>query len=195
MISWLALCAALGLAAERAAAQDAPRDNIQAKNVLLNRLAKAELLTETGGVAAFSSFRSLRDKVVFLDVWAAWCEPCLRSMSKVEAIYLMTRDQPAMGFLSVHDGRWESRDTTPRDFLARHGSNYPTFIDKQKDFTDAYDWIPFVNSLPKYILIGKDGRIVRRYSEDDVQQAQGDMIRLAGETAGSQINPSRTPRN
>jgi hypothetical protein len=114
-------------------------------------------------------------------------------MPNVEAIYLMTLDQPAMGFLSVHDGRWGRRGMTPRDFLAGHGATYPTFIDTRKDFTDSYDWIPFVNSLPKYILIGKDGRIVRRYGEDELQQARADMMRLAGRMTGRQINPLRTP--
>jgi thiol-disulfide isomerase/thioredoxin len=188
-MSRLALFAAPGLVAASAAAQGALHDGAPPDNVLLDRLAKAELFTEAGGAASSSGFASLRGKVVFLDIWAAWCEPCVQSMPKVESIYRLVRGRPALGFLSIHDGRWERRDTTPHDFLAAHGCDYPAYIDKDKNFTDSYDWIPFVNSLPKYILIGKDGRSVKRYSEDDVQQAQADMMHLAGLPAGSKLTP------
>ena len=35
-----------------------------------------------------------RDKIVYVDVWASWCAPCLRSMPEFDALRDKCRGQP-----------------------------------------------------------------------------------------------------
>lgn len=47
------------------------------------------------------SLESLRGKVVFLNVWATWCGPCVREMPSIEALWEKFASDPAVAFVLV----------------------------------------------------------------------------------------------
>jgi len=67
-----------------------------------------------------------RDKIVYLDVWASWCTPCLRSMPELEALRGKFRGQPfeVIAVNVDHDA------AAARAFLERVAVHYPVAFDR-----------------------------------------------------------------
>jgi thiol-disulfide isomerase/thioredoxin len=67
-----------------------------------------------------------RNKIVYIDVWASWCVPCLRSMPELEALREKFRGQPfeVIGLNVDHDA------AAARAMLERVGVQYPSAFDR-----------------------------------------------------------------
>jgi peroxiredoxin len=106
-----------------------------------------------GGPAVEMS--GLRGKVVLLNFWATWCEPCEAEMPAMDRLYRALR---AEGFelLAV------SVDDTPqpvREFQARLDLGFPILLDPTKQVAEAYQTFRY----PESLLVDRRGVIVERY--------------------------------
>ena len=103
------------------------------------------------------NLKSLMGKVIFIDIWATWCGPCLNHRPKVLdfAEKYKNNDDVEILLVSVDS----SRDKWLL-FLAKENKEFAKnlFIENgmRTEFGNNYN----VNSIPRYILIGKDGKII-----------------------------------
>ena len=102
--------------------------------------------------SAKRSLASLRGKVVVLNFWASWCEPC-----QVEAP-LLERVQSS---LRQHDGTVLGvtyLDASPdsQSFVRRYHLTYPNLRDNNGTFARSYG----TDQLPESFIINRQGRIV-----------------------------------
>ena len=67
-----------------------------------------------------------RDRIVYVDVWASWCAPCLRSMPELQSLRDEFRGQP----FEVVAVNVDSDVATARSFLERVGVHYPVAFDR-----------------------------------------------------------------
>ena len=96
-------------------------------------------------------------KVLFIDVWATWCGPCINHRPKVLefAEKFESRDDLEIILISVDSSKekWLS-------YLEKENKNLGNnlFIENgmRTDFGNNYN----IKSIPRYILIGKDGKII-----------------------------------
>ena len=107
------------------------------------------------------SLASYRGKVVVLNFWASWCEPC-----QVEAP-LLERAQPA---LAAHDGTVLGvtyKDASPdsQSFMRQFHLTYPNLRDKEGTFAASYG----TDQLPESFIIDRQGRIVA-ISRGEIEQ-------------------------
>jgi thiol-disulfide isomerase/thioredoxin len=67
-----------------------------------------------------------RNKIVYVDVWASWCVPCLQAMPQLEALREKFRGQPfeVVGVNVDHDV------AAARAMLERVGVHYPVAFDR-----------------------------------------------------------------
>jgi len=119
-------------------------------------------------------------KVTILDFWATWCGPCrhaLPGLKQLQAIY--GSDQVSV--VSVSEDEDEDQWRT---FVANNGMNWEQKIDSGHELMHQYG----ASALPTYVLIGKDGKVVRQYVGDDentpIVERMGEDIKasLAGKS-------------
>lgn len=96
---------------------------------------------------------SLRGKVVLVDIWASWCEPCAVEMPVLERLYRQYRGE---GFTVVGVSVDSQRRNIDR-FFQRHGRvSFPIVHDPSRRVAGAYA----TPAMPSSYLIDRNG-IVR----------------------------------
>ena len=98
------------------------------------------------------SLAEYRGKVVFLDFWASWCPPCLRSVPQLEEL---RGEFPSSDFQIVAI----NIDRDPQkalSVLARHSVGYPSASDPEGEWPKRFD----IPTMPTSFLIDREG-IVR----------------------------------
>jgi thiol-disulfide isomerase/thioredoxin len=145
--AWVALTAAILLAAGAAIAAPAPQTP---------HAAPAFRLPATHGVAALDS---LRGKVVLVDFWASWCAPCARSFPWMNALHDSLAGQ---GFAIVAINLDKDREAAD-GFLAQHAPRFTVAFDPEGGTAEAYH----VAAMPTSFVIGRSGTIVLTHTGFD----------------------------
>lgn len=102
---------------------------------------------------ALSDFRG---KVVYIDVWATWCGPCLKEIPYLKKIESDYTDKNIV-FLGVSVD--SPKDYTKwKEFLVKEGLvGVQLFAgDKAEEISKPYK----ITGIPRFILVGKDGKII-----------------------------------
>jgi cytochrome c biogenesis protein CcmG/thiol:disulfide interchange protein DsbE len=100
------------------------------------------------------SSADLRDKVIFLNFWASWCQPCKEEMPSIDALYgemaphkdfvmvtVLYKDSPANAFA----------------YMKSKGYHFPVFVDAGNVARDFG-----VTGVPETYIIDKKGVLVKR---------------------------------
>lgn len=112
---------------------------------------------------------SYRGKVVLVNFWATWCEPCREEMPSMNRLRSSLAGRP-FEILAVNLGEPESRIER---FLEKIPLDFPVLLDR--DMARAKAWNARV--LPASYLIGPDGRI--RYSHrGDIDWTRSDVRQI-----------------
>ncbi len=100
------------------------------------------------------SLERFRGQVVLLDFWATFCAPCVAALPELQGLHTRYVHR---GF-SVVGVTVEDRAELVRKATVAAGVSYPILAGTPQVW-NAYK----VTALPAMILVGRDGRIVRRY--------------------------------
>jgi len=114
-------------------------------------LAAAPPLDLTDTTGAQHRLSDYRGKVVLVNFWATWCEPCREELPSIERLRASLADRP-FAVLAVQMG---GSPRTARDIAAELGLHFPVLLDG--DSSVASRWK--VNVLPTSFLVGPDGAI------------------------------------
>jgi thiol-disulfide isomerase/thioredoxin len=99
------------------------------------------------------NLKDFKDRVVYLDLWASWCSPCRAETPSFKILYEKYKNDKRVAFLSiaVRDGINEWKKALEED-----KPDWIQLLDKE-----GLVWKSYVaNSIPKFILIDKQGNIV-----------------------------------
>jgi peroxiredoxin len=112
-----------------------------------------------------------RGKVILLDFWATWCDPCRDEIPHFVALQSKYRDQGFQIFgVSMDDG-----PAPVREFYQRYRMNYPVVMG-DANTGELYGGIL---GLPIAFLIGRDGRIyVKRIGATDISVLENEIVKL-----------------
>ena len=100
------------------------------------------------------SLEGHRGKVLLVNFWATWCEPCTREMPSMRRLRASLAGRP-FEVLAVNLGEGEGRI---RRFLEQVPLDFPVLLDADKSVAKSWK----ARILPASYLVGPDGRI--RYS-------------------------------
>jgi cytochrome c biogenesis protein CcmG/thiol:disulfide interchange protein DsbE len=123
------------------------------------------------GGSGSSSLASLRGKVVVLNFWASWCEPC-----QVEAP-LLEREQSRLQAHQATVLGVTYLDASPdsQGFVSRYHLSYPNLRDNNGAFAHAYG----TDQLPESFILDRQGRIVAISRGEINQRFLKDALSLA----------------
>jgi thiol-disulfide isomerase/thioredoxin len=100
-----------------------------------------------------ASLADFKGKFVLVNLWATWCQPCLKEMPSV--ISLQTRLGPALTVLAISEDRAGARIVN--DFVAAHHfDKLAVYLDPNSTVSHAFE----ARGLPTSILIGADGKVL-----------------------------------
>lgn len=110
------------------------------------------LPTLTGGKLELSTYRG---KVVLLDFWATWCDPCREEIPR----FVDLQNKYGSQGLQIIGVSMDDDPAPVRDFYQHFKMNYPVVMGNAK-VGEAYGG---VLGLPIAFLIGRDGRIYSKH--------------------------------
>jgi thiol-disulfide isomerase/thioredoxin len=95
---------------------------------------------------------SLKVKVVFMNIWATWCPPCIAEMPNIQRLYeKVGSDKIAFVMLSVDEGGMEK----VQKFIGKKGFTFPVYIPASQlpqEFSTS--------AIPTTFIISPEGKIV-----------------------------------
>lgn len=121
------------------------------------------LKSDTGTVYRLGDFKG---KVIYVDLWASWCSPCREETLPMKELYDKFKKDNRIAFISIaiRDGKNEWKKALDKD--------KPTWL-QLFDEDDMVGRSYVVTSIPKFILIDKQGNIV---SLDSARPSSGKEI-------------------
>jgi len=91
---------------------------------------------------------SAKGKVVFVNLWATWCPPCIAEMPSMEKLYRDYGEQVVFLFVS------SEKQTVTQRFLTKRGMDVPSYLPVSESPAAL-----FSRSIPATFIVGKDGEI------------------------------------
>ncbi len=113
-----------------------------------------------------------RGKVVLVNFWASWCEPCREEMPSLNKLK-RRMDGIRKGAFVVLAVNYAENDIRIASFLQRQPLEFPVLLDP---FSQAWrEWKPGL--LPASFLVGRDGRLrYRVLGELDWAGAEAEQV-------------------
>lgn len=107
--------------------------------------------TEDLSTSSLSS-EAQADTVTYIDFWASWCKPCLKSfpwMNEMQARY-------AEHGLKVIAVNVDAQTKDAEEFLARHPPGFSVKFDNKGQIASEFS----VKAMPSSFLYGRDGKLI-----------------------------------
>lgn len=113
----------------------------------------ADLLTPDGKEVLLSS---LFGKILYVDVWATWCGPCVAEAPYFKALAEKYKDDARICFVSISVDRdsdaWKA-------FVSKEKPFWPQYIFTDASHGDFCDKVG-IKYIPRFMLIGPDGTFI-----------------------------------
>lgn len=136
-------------------------------DIMLSTVGTIESASTKGNVPNFSweengeqmSTADLKGKVIFVNLWATWCGPCIKEMPELSEISneLKDKDFKMIGLNVFH------QEGTPdvKDFLKEKPVTY-WIVDGNEELVSAFEESTgeVIEGVPTTYIIDKDGKIV-----------------------------------
>jgi cytochrome c biogenesis protein CcmG, thiol:disulfide interchange protein DsbE len=108
------------------------------------------------------SLASLRGKVVVLNFWASWCDPCKGEAPRLEEAWRsFRRDGVVVVGVDAQDFSGDARR-----FMRRYKLTYPNVHDGPGDILPKYG----VTGFPETYFVGRDGRLIGERVQGEISE-------------------------
>ncbi len=96
-----------------------------------------------------------RGKVVLVNVWATWCQPCVAEMPSMEKLYQQLKGEN-FEILAVSIDSPGAAAVAP--FMRRNNLSFPALIDSQGHIKTAYN----LTGVPESFIINRQGVLAQK---------------------------------
>ncbi len=101
------------------------------------------------------SLSGLKGKVVFLNVWATWCQPCVDEMPTIQRLHDQLQPR-GLEVLTVSLDPLGAQIVDP--FMKKYGLSFPVLLDAKSQIQKLYG----TTGVPESFIIDKAGRLVEK---------------------------------
>lgn len=101
------------------------------------------------------SLKDYRGKIVFLNIWATWCPPCVEEMPSMEKLYQKLKGE-GLEILAVSLDETGGEAVGP--FIDKHKLTFPVLLDPKGDIKALYR----VTGIPESYIIDKNGKLLEK---------------------------------
>ena len=99
--------------------------------------------------------KQFNGKIIFLNFWATWCNPCKEEMSGLEVLHQKFKEKNfVLLTISVDYGGLKS----VQEFMNKHHYTFPVLTDSKFEVLDLFK----VKGIPTTFIIDKKGRMIGR---------------------------------
>lgn len=120
-----------------------------------------------GGQIALEDWKG---KYVYIDVWATWCGPCLRQIPSMKALEEKYRGQN-IEIVSISVDSERDKEKWKKVVEARGMQGTQLYAGQTSSFHNDYQ----IRSIPKFILIGKEGEIISQNPPRPMDHRTGEL--------------------
>ena len=111
---------------------------------------------------------NMEGRVVVLDFWATWCNPCVRSMPHLQRLYERYAGQEVVVLaINVAEERGEVAK-----FMAENGYTFTVLLDSDSTVTDDYD----VKGIPYTVIVDREGEAHPVFGIGDVEDMLSQLM-------------------
>ncbi|MCW5830044.1 MAG: TlpA family protein disulfide reductase [Deltaproteobacteria bacterium] len=93
-------------------------------------------------------------RVIILNFWASWCDPCIKEMPDLEQLYRLTRDK-GVELIAINE---DVRESIARDFTGRLNISMPVIWDKDSRIARRYGTFRY----PETYVIDLEGNVAKK---------------------------------
>lgn len=102
-----------------------------------------------------NSISALRGKIVFINFWATWCQPCVQEMPSIYALRQSFKDNDSIVFITIDV---DAALPKSKAYMDNKGFNLPVYA-----ATTAVPRELYYHSIPTSTILGKNGEIIWHY--------------------------------
>ena len=117
------------------------------------------------------NLKGLRGKVVLVNFWATWCQPCRKEMPDLDALYKRFKDQ---GFVIL--GISDEEAPKVKELLAEQKVSYPILLDPGRKINELFR----IEGIPKNFVYDRNGKLVAQSIDMRTQKQFLAMLAQAG---------------
>jgi cytochrome c biogenesis protein CcmG/thiol:disulfide interchange protein DsbE len=116
------------------------------------------------------SSRNYKGKVILVDFWASWCEPCKESFPAYNELYEKYKDKGLEIIAITIDDNKENA----LEFLSKYPANFHVARDTEKNTAQAYN----LSTMPTLFIVDKSGNIAYThpgYHKGDIKNIEKEI--------------------
>ncbi len=112
--------------------------------------------------------KQLKGKVVLVNFWATWCQPCRKEVPDLETLYKQFQPQGLL-ILGISDDDPEK----VRAFVQEQGVRYPVLLDPDSKVNELLH----INGIPKTFVYDREGKVVAQSID---MRTRGQFLEMLG---------------
>lgn len=101
------------------------------------------------------ALEDLRGKIVYVDIWATWCRPCIMQIPALKEVEEMYKGKDVQ-FVSVSVDNERQKDKWSSMVKEKELGGLQLFAGSDMKFHNDYR----ISTIPKFLLIGKEGELI-----------------------------------
>jgi peroxiredoxin len=155
---------------------DSPADT-PSHELIGNRAPEISVVRMTGHGSRIS-LKKLRGKVVIVDFWGTFCEPCKKSFPKLQELNAKYSDT-GLEIVAISEDEVEDKDKIPA-FADAYGARFTIGWDSHKSAAKLYN----LPTMPSSFVIDRSGRVRYAhagYRDGEEQELESELRKLIHE--------------